>query len=63
MDDERASQAALEMGVEAPLLSRYAMTTLPRDGLMLGYAALNEQQIREGVRRLQRALEKSGLRT
>jgi hypothetical protein len=30
---------------------------LPRGGLMLGYAGLNERHIREGVRRLRRALK------
>lgn len=58
VDDKHASQAALEYGVETPPLSRYAMKPLPRGGLMLGYAALNERQIRDGARRLRQALSR-----
>jgi GntR family transcriptional regulator/MocR family aminotransferase len=57
MDDARVAQAALKRGIEAPPLSRYAMTALPRGGLMLGFAGLNERQIRDGVRQLRGAFE------
>jgi GntR family transcriptional regulator/MocR family aminotransferase len=57
VDDKRASQAAFEYGVETPPVSRYAMTPIQRGGLLLGYAALNERQIRDGARRLRQALK------
>jgi GntR family transcriptional regulator/MocR family aminotransferase len=55
-DDAQASAAAMRAGIEAPPLSRYAMTRLRRGGLMLGYAGLSERHIRDGVRRLRAAI-------
>ena len=52
VDDERVSARALEAGVEASPLSRYAVTRLDRGGLVLGWAAYAPDQIRGAVRRL-----------
>jgi GntR family transcriptional regulator/MocR family aminotransferase len=51
-----ASGIALEHGVDALPVSAYAQRSLERDGLILGYAALDERRIREGVGRLSKAL-------
>jgi GntR family transcriptional regulator/MocR family aminotransferase len=56
VDDCQASQAAAAHGVEAPALTPYSLEPLPRRGLVLGYAAVDEAEIRAGVRRLATAL-------
>ena len=61
MDDREASRRAASYGVEAPPISAYALRDTPyhdvtRPGLLLGYAALTEAEILEGVRRLAAAL-------
>lgn len=43
--------------MEAPALSAYAMEPQPRGGLLLGYAGYGTREIREGMRRLVKALE------
>ena len=55
---ERAAQAAAKHDVEVVPLSRYAWGRVRRDGLVLGFAAVDERQIRRGVEQLARALEK-----
>jgi GntR family transcriptional regulator / MocR family aminotransferase len=56
-DDKRASRRAAQQDVEAPPISLYATHENVREGLMLGYAAVDEAGTREGVSRLARALE------
>jgi DNA-binding transcriptional MocR family regulator len=56
-DDKRASRRAAQQGVEAPPISLYTTHENVREGLMLGYAAVDEARTREGVRRLAGALE------
>ena len=56
-DDKRASRRAAQQDVEAPPISLYTTHENVREGLMLGYAAVDEAGTREGVRRLARALE------
>jgi GntR family transcriptional regulator/MocR family aminotransferase len=56
MDDRAASRRAAAHGVDAPPLSAYAIEPRPRGGLLLGYAAVGEREIVEGVRRLAAAL-------
>lgn len=56
VDDRAVAQRAATQDVEAPALSDYALTHLARGGLVLGYAAVNETEIREGVHRLQVAI-------
>ncbi len=55
-DDRAASHRAAAQGVETLPLSAYAAEPPGRGGLLLGYTALDEPQIREGVRRLAAAL-------
>ena len=55
--DSVVSRRALELGVEAPALTSYRETAGGRGGLVLGYAAYSEPQLREAVRILARAIE------
>jgi GntR family transcriptional regulator/MocR family aminotransferase len=52
----QAELAAAARGVEVVSLSRYARAPLQREGLQLGFAALDEEEIRRGVRELEMAL-------
>ena len=51
-----AEAAAAERGVEVGALSRFARAPLPREGLQLGFAAVDVEEIRRGVRELAKAL-------
>ncbi|MBZ5625463.1 MAG: PLP-dependent aminotransferase family protein [Acidobacteriia bacterium] len=50
--DCEVSRRAAAAGVSAPAVSLYALRPPARPGLLLGYAAVNGRQIREGVRKL-----------
>ena len=52
MDDELAPQRAARMGILAPSLSAHRLSGSGHPGLVLGYAAFDEQAILRGVRRL-----------
>jgi len=54
---ESAARAAAARGVEVTPLSRYTRGSLPREGLQLGFAAVDAREIRRGVRELAIALE------
>ena len=54
---ERAAQAAAKHDVEVVPLSRYSWGRVRRDGLVLGFAAVDGREIRRGVEQLARALE------
>jgi GntR family transcriptional regulator / MocR family aminotransferase len=54
---ERAAKAAAEYDVEVVPLSRYAWGRVRRDGLVLGFAAVDVREIRRGVEQLAKALE------
>lgn len=54
--DEKATSAAAREGVNVIPLSRYSAVAPRRGALLLGYAAFDEGEIREGARRLARAL-------
>ena len=56
-DDRAASRLATAHGVEAIPLSWYADGSSRHKGLMLGYAAVSEEEIRKGTSRLAAALE------
>jgi GntR family transcriptional regulator / MocR family aminotransferase len=56
VDDREASRLAARQGVEAPPISLYRTRPDGRSGLMLGYAAVDEAEMRDGVRRLAKAL-------
>ncbi|HZF13927.1 MAG TPA: PLP-dependent aminotransferase family protein [Thermoanaerobaculia bacterium] len=57
IDGETATQAAAERGVEVSPLGRYARGPMARDGLLLGFAAVDPPAIRRGVEELAVALE------
>src|SRR5208337_4210642 len=53
---ERAAQAAAERDVEVISLRRYAHGRIRREGLVLGFAAVDSQELRRGVDQLALAL-------
>jgi GntR family transcriptional regulator / MocR family aminotransferase len=57
---EQAAKAAAERGVEVIPLGRYAYGRTRKDGLVLGFAAVDNRELRRGVEQLARALH--GLR-
>ncbi len=56
MDDRLASQQAAAHGIDVLPLSLFCIEPPSRGGLLLGYAAVNEQEISDGVRRVAIAL-------
>jgi GntR family transcriptional regulator/MocR family aminotransferase len=52
VDDRTLSRRAAMRNIEALPLADYALARQARGGLVLGYAALTEREIREGVRQL-----------
>ncbi len=57
LDSESAANAAARRGVEVTPLGRYSRIRLAREGLQLGFAAVDSKEIRRGVRELSVALE------
>jgi len=55
-DDQRASEVAAAYGIEAPPLSTFRIEPGNSQGLLLGYTAFSEEEIRKGVQRLAEAL-------
>jgi GntR family transcriptional regulator / MocR family aminotransferase len=62
VSDVALSQAAAARSIEAQPLSSYAMLPLIRGGLVLGYGALNERDIRSAVKKLREAYRPSQAR-
>jgi GntR family transcriptional regulator / MocR family aminotransferase len=62
IDGESAAAAAAKRNVEVTPLSRYSLGRMAREGLQLGFAAVDAKEIQRGVRELAIALE-SELRT
>ncbi len=58
IEERAASRAAAERGVEVTPLSRYVRGHRMRDGLHLGFAAVDEREIERGVRELRGVLER-----
>jgi GntR family transcriptional regulator/MocR family aminotransferase len=56
ISDTDASNRAARAGIDAPALSAYALESLERGGLLLGYAAVDQAEIRQAVQRLGMAL-------
>lgn len=56
-NDQALSRKIAEQDIEAPPLSFYAVEPLQRAGFVLGYAAVDEDTIRIGVRRIRTVLE------
>lgn len=57
VDEQFVADSAARAGIEAPLLSRFGRTALLRPGIVFGFAAFSEKQIRRAVRKLRRALQ------
>jgi GntR family transcriptional regulator/MocR family aminotransferase len=55
-DDRAAAREAASLGIDAKAIADYSLRRLPRPGLVLGYGAVDERLIREGVQRLARAI-------
>jgi len=53
---ESAAVEAEKRNVDVTPLNRCGQGTLPREGLQLGFAALDVKEIRRGIRELARAL-------
>jgi GntR family transcriptional regulator/MocR family aminotransferase len=56
MDDQKASQRAAAYNIEAPSLSTFRIEPGNTHGLLLGYTAFNNEEIRIGVQHLAEAL-------
>ena len=56
-DDQIASEVAEVFGIEAPPLSTFRIERGNPQGLLLGYTAFREDEIRTGVQRLAQAME------
>jgi len=56
VDDRAAAERAIQAGVMVMPLSAFRVRSTGRGALLLGYAAVREEQLAEGVRRLARAL-------
>jgi GntR family transcriptional regulator/MocR family aminotransferase len=54
---ERAARSAARHDVEVVPLGRYAYGRSRRDGLVVGFAAVDAREIRRGVEQLARALK------
>jgi GntR family transcriptional regulator / MocR family aminotransferase len=57
IDGESAAKAAASRNVEVTPLSRYSRGRMAREGLQLGFAAMDANEIRRGVQELAAALE------
>jgi GntR family transcriptional regulator / MocR family aminotransferase len=57
-DDRAVAERAAREGVEVRALGAHALRSTPASGLLLGYTALDEREIRAGVERLARALQR-----
>jgi GntR family transcriptional regulator/MocR family aminotransferase len=55
-DDRAAARAASGLGIDARAIADYSLRRIPRPGLVLGYGAVDERLIREGVQRLAKAI-------
>ena len=61
-DDRAVAARAAEHGVQAQPLSAHALQPPSRGGLLLGYAAVPQPEIEQGVRRLTEALRQECIR-
>jgi len=57
LDEDLVAAAAAKRGVDVTPLSHYTQGKLPRQGLQLGFAAVNNREIKRGVESLAQALE------
>ncbi|AZO26564.1 PLP-dependent aminotransferase family protein [Mesorhizobium sp. M1B.F.Ca.ET.045.04.1.1] len=59
IDDIKVSQAAAKRAINVSPLSKYFQNTAPTQGLVLGYAACDAAQTRDGVERLAAAIRET----
>lgn len=57
VDDRIISQKAAEKGLKLAPISDYSATKMPRGGLILGYTAFDERQIKDGVTKIRELLQ------
>jgi GntR family transcriptional regulator / MocR family aminotransferase len=57
VDEQVVADCATRAGIEVPLLSQFGRTALLRPGVLFGFAAFSEKQIRRAVGKLRRRLE------
>ncbi|MCX6047910.1 MAG: PLP-dependent aminotransferase family protein [Chloroflexi bacterium] len=60
LDDQTVTRQAARHDVEVTPLSKFSITPMTRQGLLLGYAGIDESQIAAGARRLADALRLAG---
>jgi DNA-binding transcriptional MocR family regulator len=58
MSSERAERALWEHGVESLGMHRFTLRDLDPGGVVLGFAAFEENEIRRGVKQMAQALER-----
>lgn len=58
--DRSVAEKAARFGVKTAAVSSLSLTDWKRGGLILGYTAINEKQIKKGVKLLAKALDGSG---
>ncbi|MGI8469742.1 MAG: PLP-dependent aminotransferase family protein [Pyrinomonadaceae bacterium] len=56
-EDTRIAKQAALFGITTATVSSHSLTKWQRGGLILGYTAINEKQIKKGVRQLAKAME------
>ena len=56
-DDRRAAALADAGGIMVAPVSVFSLETLPRGGLIFGFAGIDEEEIRRGVQKLAAALD------
>ncbi len=57
LDDRLVSLRVAQQGVELQALSNFSEQKLERPGLLFGYAGINEQEMREGIKHVARVVE------
>jgi DNA-binding transcriptional MocR family regulator len=63
MTSRQAEAVAANHGIEAPGLDRFTLGPRQVEGLLLGFAAFDEREIRRGIVTLTAALERSAPRS
>jgi GntR family transcriptional regulator / MocR family aminotransferase len=56
-DDQRAAKLATQVDIEVIAISKYSLESLPRGGLIFGYAGVSEEAITLGVKKLAEILD------
>lgn len=56
VDDKSISEQSRNFGVRVAAITNYTLNSRTRHGLLLGYTAFNEKQIKDGVRKLEKVL-------